>query len=407
MIPIPLLYPDKTARNEAICLGLAAGIHALLFLFNPTVMKGDIEKTQNPLVEIGLVQETPSFLTPAEEPRKMGLIDTLKDMLRKPSETPHIAPQPMASKVAAPTQPTLQERAMSRLASALKPNQTIDDLAMSRTANQIQTERKQFNVPDNAPQLQAKSFGGIKVKDLPFQVGGQDLAGGTASVPIAVGNKSAKAALDYANPTLKNSSNARVAMQSKTFVGGPSSDVASLGAGGARNIALSGAGGAGNAPTGVQTGSALQDKQNSGGGLINKALLSGSRGATAPSIQTIPSAAAQLDQQISQESAKVAKSKGFEISGKLANRTILKKIVPQYPAWAEEQGIIGTLRLYFTVTPEGTVRNNIKVTKTTGNPQLDQIGIDALKQWAFAAQPGGNEDDIQWGIITFTFSLSS
>ena len=98
---------------------------------------------------------------------------------------------------------------------------------------------------------------------------------------------------------------------------------------------------------------------------------------------------------------------GFEIEGKLANRPILKKVIPQYPSWAEEQGIIGTLRLYFTVTPEGTIRSNIKVTKTTGNPQLDQVGIDALKEWLFSAQPSNNDDDVQWGIITFTFSLAS
>jgi len=405
MIPFPLTYQDKSARDEAICIGVAAGLHALLFLINPLMMRGNIDENKNPLVEIGIVEENPAYITPAAEPKKMSLMDTLKDMLSKPAETPHIAPQPMATKVAAPVQPTLQDRAMSRLASTFKPNQTMDDLANARTADQIQTNQKQFTMPDNAPQLQAKAFGGIRAKDLPFQVGGQDLSGGGASVPIAVGNKSAKAALDYSNPTLKNAEGTR--LQSKTFVGGAPSDVASLGAGGARNIALSGTGGAGNAPTGVQTGAALQDKQGSGG-LINKALLGGSRAASAPSLQTMPSAAAALDQQLSQQStAKVAKNKGFEISGKLANRTIMKKIIPQYPSWAEEQGIIGTLRLYFTVTPEGTVRSNIKVTKTTGNPQLDQIGIDALKQWLFAAQPGSSEDDIQWGIITFTFSLAS
>jgi len=130
---------------------------------------------------------------------------------------------------------------------------------------------------------------------------------------------------------------------------------------------------------------------------------------TSPSLQTMSNSGAALDQQLQQTDAtsKPKKRGAYDLEGKLANRTILKKVIPQYPSWAEEQGIIGTLRLYFTVTPEGTVRSNIKVNKTTGNPQLDQIGIDALKQWIFAAQPGGNEDDIQWGIITFTFSLGS
>jgi TonB family protein len=175
-----------------------------------------------------------------------------------------------------------------------------------------------------------------------------------------------------------------------------------------KQIDLSGSGGSGAAPTGGATGvAALQDKANTGGGLINKALM-GNRSSMA-SLNTMPNQAAQLDQQLAQSESAATKKKagqGFQISGKLENRTILKKVIPQYPAWAEEQGIIGTLRLYFTVTPEGAVRPNIKVTKTTGNPQLDQIGIDALKQWSFVAQPG-NEDDVQWGIITFTFSLAS
>ena len=43
-------------------------------------------------------------------------------------------------------------------------------------------------------------------------------------------------------------------------------------------------------------------------------------------------------------------------------------------AWAEEQGIMGSVRLYFTVDAAGNVRSNIRVTKTTGYPALDQLG---------------------------------
>ena len=58
-------------------------------------------------------------------------------------------------------------------------------------------------------------------------------------------------------------------------------------------------------------------------------------------------------------------------------------------------------------TDEGAVRPNIRVTKTTGYPQLDQLGIDALKQWQFAPLNSPDADQGQWGIITFNFSLSS
>jgi protein TonB len=90
----------------------------------------------------------------------------------------------------------------------------------------------------------------------------------------------------------------------------------------------------------------------------------------------------------------------------LTNRPISFKVIPEYPAWAEEQGIMGSVRLYFTVDADGNVRTNIRVTKTTGYPALDQLGIDALKKWKFVPLSGGG-DEGQWGIITFNFSLSS
>ena len=124
----------------------------------------------------------------------------------------------------------------------------------------------------------------------------------------------------------------------------------------------------------------------------------------------MPSAAQQLDSQLSQgngASSKKAKGKGFEIAGPLTNRPVSYKVIPEYPAWAEEQGIMGSVRLYFTVDSGGNVRSGIRVTKTTGYPALDQLGIDALKQWKFAPLGGDAEESGQWGIITFNFSLSS
>jgi TonB family protein len=125
-------------------------------------------------------------------------------------------------------------------------------------------------------------------------------------------------------------------------------------------------------------------------------------------IDSMPSAARQLNTQLNtsntEKTARKA-SKGFEIAGPLNNRPIVRKVVPQYPSWAEEQGIIGSVRLYFTVTPEGQVRPNITVTKTTGYPRLDQLSIDALRQWQFS--PLDTSEEGQWGIITFNFSLSS
>jgi TonB family protein len=120
----------------------------------------------------------------------------------------------------------------------------------------------------------------------------------------------------------------------------------------------------------------------------------------------VPSAARALDEGVSDSAAsqKARKNpRSGDITGPLSNRAIVHKVIPQYPAWAEEQGIVGSVQIYFTVDASGTVRPNMQVRKTTGNVQLDQLAIEALKQWRFATSDAEGE----WGIITFNFSLSS
>ena len=190
-------------------------------------------------------------------------------------------------------------------------------------------------------------------------------------------------------------------------------DFSALGAGAPSTIQLSGTGGTGNAPTGATHGSALQDRagSGSGGGLVSRAMFGGGGGTAIEGIGGIPSAAAELDKQLAATTAAASSrgqqpKKSFEIAGPLNNRPITSKVIPQYPAWAEEQGIIGSVRIWFTVNADGSVRTNMRVTKTTGYPDLDKLALEALKQWKFAAFDSTDESS-QWGIITFTFSLSS
>ena len=147
-----------------------------------------------------------------------------------------------------------------------------------------------------------------------------------------------------------------------------------------------------------------------GGGLVSRSMFGTGGGGSISGVGGIPSAAADLDKQLSSGSAGASRGaagkKGFEIAGPLNNRPIMFKVIPQYPAWAEEQGIIGSVRIWFTVNGDGTVRSNMRVTKTTGYPDLDKLALEALKQWKFAAFETSDESS-QWGIITFTFSLSS
>lgn len=407
---------ESTRANEATCLSLAIGLHALFLLWNPIVLKSNWQPAHD-FVTVDVVEQPVAGSAVENEPKpKMSLMDTLKDMLMKPKseEIAHVAPEPVVPRVAAPIQPALQERNMPRpIATAFQPQSQAEDLAMANAPNQINTTRTNVpNVPIGGPTLTAKSFGGIRAKDLPFQVGGGDAiaTGGQSVIPVAIGNNSAKAALAYGSPTLSDAKTPHMGIVPTNMSG--ASDLNSIGAGAASTIQLSGTGGTGNAPTGAASGSSLHDRAGSGGGFVSKAMFGSGQGSGyAGGIESMPSAAQELDNQLAASAgtgtSAAKKNKGFDIAGPLNNRPIVHKVIPQYPAWAEEQGIIGSVRLYFTVTPEGTVRTNIRVTKTTGYPQLDQLGIDALKQWQFSPVSSDDEGKGEWGIITFTFSLSS
>lgn len=409
---------ENTRRNETLCVSVAAGLHLLLVAWNPVMLRSGWTPPHD-FVTVDVVEEvSPGAPGALEKPMKMSLMDTLKDMLMKPKEEgiAHVAPQVTQPPAAAP-QPLLREVARPRaITPSFQPQSQSDEIAGSKNPDSIQTTARNLApIPAGAPTLQAKSYGGIRAKDLPFQVGGdQSLSGGPDAVPIALGNKSAKGALGYAAPSLQNNQKGRVGIQpalasGKIYGGG---DVNGLAAASPAQIALSGTGGSGSAPTGPAAGGALQNRR--GGGMVGSALMGSNRGSYVGSGLGgggLPTAARELDSQISQagSSGQVAKkvNKGFEIAGPLTNRAINKKVIPQYPAWAEEQGLIGSVRLYFTVTPDGKVRPNITVTKTTGYPQLDQLGIDALKEWQFAPLSAADEGRGEWGIITFNFSLSS
>jgi len=96
---------------------------------------------------------------------------------------------------------------------------------------------------------------------------------------------------------------------------------------------------------------------------------------------------------------------GPTIEGPLSHRAVLRRSLPLYPAWAEEQGVTGTTRLYFRVDAGGKVRSDIRVTLTSGSPELDDLAIEALRRWQFS--PATVPDSSQWGVITFRFSLTN
>jgi len=97
---------------------------------------------------------------------------------------------------------------------------------------------------------------------------------------------------------------------------------------------------------------------------------------------------------------------GFEIGGPIGDRKIMRRRLPEYPAWAEEKGVSAVVQIFFTVRPDGSIRTTMRVDRSSGYPELDQLAKEALAQWKFSPTSAASSEDTAWGVITFRFTLS-
>jgi TonB family protein len=104
--------------------------------------------------------------------------------------------------------------------------------------------------------------------------------------------------------------------------------------------------------------------------------------------------------------ARVVSGKGFEIGGPVGDRKIIHRRLPEYPSWAEEKGISALVKIYFTVRSDGTLRSNIRILRSSGYAELDDLAKQALLAWRFSATSGDSSSESAWGVITFRFTLS-
>ncbi len=122
-----------------------------------------------------------------------------------------------------------------------------------------------------------------------------------------------------------------------------------------------------------------------------------------PEIQASPKPApAPPPSNILEKPATGNRKPAMEITGQIANRKILRRVRPTYPQRALREGREGVVQVKFFVSPEGRVRPNIVVVRSSGWPDLDEAVIRALRKWQFAPIPT-RED--QWGILTVVFRL--
>ena len=93
---------------------------------------------------------------------------------------------------------------------------------------------------------------------------------------------------------------------------------------------------------------------------------------------------------------KSSRGAGFQITGALANRPIQKKELPPYEMDAR-------VALRFRVDWSGHVMDGIIIEISSGSPTFDQKVLGALKNWLFSKLSGDRVNEIQEGVITFSF----
>ncbi|MBL8023256.1 MAG: energy transducer TonB [Elusimicrobia bacterium] len=95
----------------------------------------------------------------------------------------------------------------------------------------------------------------------------------------------------------------------------------------------------------------------------------------------------------------------FPVRGELKDRGIDYQEIPEYPEWARKKGIEASVQFQFWVTPDGRVKENINLIRTSGYPELDELAQAALSRWVFKKLPSKKGNIVEEGSIEFRFSL--
>lgn len=91
--------------------------------------------------------------------------------------------------------------------------------------------------------------------------------------------------------------------------------------------------------------------------------------------------------------------------GPVFSRAIRYSFYPEYPEWAQQQGIQTEVVLKFYVDAGGNVVD-IDSEKQSGYPRIDYLCRQALKRWKFDPLPADFvQKENQWGRILFKFRL--
>ena len=80
---------------------------------------------------------------------------------------------------------------------------------------------------------------------------------------------------------------------------------------------------------------------------------------------------------------------GAALAGPAADRPVRKYIMPEYPEWAKREGVEGSVTLGFVVMPDGRVKRNVMVHRTSGYEDFDRRAQEAIRLWRFEPHARG------------------
>ncbi len=405
-------------RLDVVCLVLAIGIHIPLYFMKIDASKKAIDTPSERLIAVDLLEqmakpvEAPAEVAPT--PAEQSLMDKLKMLVKREPPPPVVAPKPVVE----PPKPVDAPKPIALEAKLDLPkpiDQKLDSKAGFKTAVDPELVKEKQLALNNAPAgiapLSAQKLGTIEDRAAAKQDRGKFLV--SQNEKLSSIDDSKGPSLAGAAPVLAIRTGAQASTEKFSAPGAQKSDKGRIGAVPeiasqklgfrdsiiARDAAPTQIGGTGPSATAGNIPVAKRDagtyQMAAAPALVNN---SNPKVAIGNVPTVAPISAAPIQQALPKE-----KKKMFQITGPLADRKIITQVAPEYPEWAQQQGIESTVVLEFTVDSAGDVKPTIIVRRTTGYQKLDDVAIQALRRWKFVPLTDVNRDEV--GLITFNFSL--
>ncbi len=427
-------------KHDIVCWTIAIGLHLLLLLLNFNLYRTGEAKKLIPIVEIEYITHEDilrarRIRTPGKPP------ETFKEKL-KHFFSKKVAP-PKKEELLAGKAPSKLEidkiRGISQKKTLIDKKASLSkkvDLSLkNKTKEKLLYKEESILVASKEPKLKDLELQKLKgkeykvaKKDLPFQVNNRKgiIDNGMDIVAINLGEKTSKDILTQA-PTLEDikgevdfgegvfrvvkqeaqgklsgsevlANLLAMAKRGQASGGGGSGTGNGVGTGGSGESSL----GTGTASTGTSSKEGESEEKAFRKGVVFSRVPKRERGlAGSGSEESNSGSEAQREIARKERRGRVI----FEITGPLSRRTILRKVIPSYPEWAEKEGIEAGVSVHFVVLSNGKVKDNIYVVRTSGYPVMDKLVMDALSHWQFASLVGDLYGKEEWGVLTFYFSL--